>query len=89
MAPPIKKTKIGEDVTAKILGRVQIDTKKNTSETLILQRYFEIIPSVNRTAVIKTIRNKTNIYDTNIFARRIRGFEEFRRWVHEVQTGRE
>ena len=48
---PDEKTKIGEDVTAKILDRVQIDTKKNSSETLILQRYFEIIPSVNRTAV--------------------------------------
>jgi hypothetical protein len=45
------KTKIGEDVTLKILNRVQGATKKNTSETLIMQRYFEFIPSVNRTAM--------------------------------------
>jgi hypothetical protein len=36
----------------RILNRVQGATKKNTSETLILQCYFEKIPSVNRTAVI-------------------------------------
>jgi hypothetical protein len=46
------KTKIGEDVTLKILNRVQGATKKNTSETLIMQRYFEFIPSVNRTAMM-------------------------------------
>jgi hypothetical protein len=49
---PDWKTKIGEDVTSRILDRVQGATKKNTSETLVLQRYFEIVPSVNRTAVL-------------------------------------
>jgi hypothetical protein len=48
---PDWKTKIGEDVTLRILDRVQGATKKNTSETLVLQRYFEIVPAVNRTAV--------------------------------------
>lgn len=49
---PDWKTRIGEDVTSRILDRVQGATKKNTSETLVLQRYAEIVPSVNRTAVI-------------------------------------
>jgi hypothetical protein len=49
---PDWKTRIGEDVTSRILDRVQGTTKKNTSETLVLQRYAEIVPSVNRTAVI-------------------------------------
>ena len=31
---PDEKTKIGEDVTAKILGRVQIDTKKTPQKPL-------------------------------------------------------
>jgi hypothetical protein len=48
---PDWKTRIGEDVTSRILDRVQGATKKNTSETLVLQRYAEIVPSVNRTAV--------------------------------------
>ena len=48
---PDWKTRIGEDVTSRILDRVQGATKKNTSETLVLQRYAEILPSVNRTAV--------------------------------------
>src|SRR6202142_745971 len=51
---PDWKTTIGEDVTSRILDRVQGATKKNTSETLVLQRYAEIIPSVNRTAVTVT-----------------------------------
>jgi hypothetical protein len=50
---PNWKTRIGEDVTSRILDRVQGATKKNTSETLVLQRYAGIVPSVNRTAVIK------------------------------------
>jgi hypothetical protein len=50
---PDWKTKIGEDVTLRILDRVQGATKKNTSETPVLQRYFEIVPSVNRTAVME------------------------------------
>src|ERR1700683_5853163 len=41
-----------EDVTSRLLDRVQGATKKNTSENLVLQRYAEIVPSVNRTAVI-------------------------------------
>src|ERR1700687_4381618 len=45
------KTRIGENVTSRILDRVQGATKKNTSETPVLQRYAEIVPSVNRTAV--------------------------------------
>jgi len=49
---PDWKTRIGEDVTSRILDRVQGATKKNTLETLVLQRYAEIVPSVNRTAVI-------------------------------------
>jgi PHB de-polymerase C-terminus len=49
---PDWKTRIGEDVTSRILDRVQGATKKNTSETLVRQRYAEIVPSVNRTAVI-------------------------------------
>src|SRR5580704_13715897 len=49
---PDWKTRIGEDVTSRILDRVQGATKKNTSETPVLQRYAEIVPSVNRTAVI-------------------------------------
>src|SRR3974377_1986217 len=49
---PDWKTRIGEDVTSRILDRVQGATKKNTSETLVLQRYAEILPSVNRTAVL-------------------------------------
>src|SRR5271154_4238687 len=48
---PDWKTKIGEYVTLRILDRVQGATKKTASETLVLQRYFEIVPSVNRTAV--------------------------------------
>jgi hypothetical protein len=36
-----------------VLDRVQGATKKNTLETLVLQRYAEIVPSVNRTAVKK------------------------------------
>ena len=48
---PDWKTRIGEDVTSRILDRVQGATKTNTSETLVLQRYAEIVPSVNRTAV--------------------------------------
>src|SRR5277367_2927406 len=50
---PDWKTKIGEYVTSRILDRVQGATKKNTSETLVLQRYAEIVPSVNRTAVTR------------------------------------
>jgi hypothetical protein len=50
---PDWKTKIGEDVTSRILDRVQGATKKNASETPVLQRYVEIVPSVNRTAVIE------------------------------------
>src|SRR5580692_7049060 len=50
---PDWKTRIGEDVTSRILDRVQGATKKNTSETLVLQRYCEIVPSVNRTAVLQ------------------------------------
>ena len=34
---PIGKTKIGEDVTDKIPTQLQIDTKKNTSKTLMYQ----------------------------------------------------
>jgi hypothetical protein len=49
---PDWKTRIGEDVTSRILDRVQGATKKNTLETLVLQRYAEIVPSVNRTAVM-------------------------------------
>jgi hypothetical protein len=49
---PDWKTRIGEDVTSRILDRVQGATKKNTLETLVLQRYAEIVPSVNRTAVL-------------------------------------
>src|SRR5580692_8109476 len=49
---PDWKTRIGEDVTSRLLDRVQGATKKNTSENLVLQRYAEIVPSVNRTAVI-------------------------------------
>ena len=33
-------------------NRVQVDTKKNTQETLVLQRYFTKSPSLNRTALI-------------------------------------
>lgn len=50
---PDWKTRIGEDVTSRILDRVQGATKKNTSETLVLQRYAEIVRSVNRTAVTR------------------------------------
>src|ERR1700693_5649411 len=50
--PPDWKTRIGEDVTSRILDRVQGATKKNTLETPVLQRYAEIVPSVNRTAVL-------------------------------------
>src|SRR5580658_4596903 len=32
-------------------NRVQVDTKKNTQETLMLQRYFAKSPSLNRTAL--------------------------------------
>src|SRR6516165_6987714 len=49
---PDWKARIKEDVTSRILDRVQGATKKNTSETLVLQRYAEIVPSVNRTAVV-------------------------------------
>jgi len=31
--------------------RVQVDTKKNTPETLILQRYLTNSPALNRTVV--------------------------------------
>jgi hypothetical protein len=31
---------------------VQVDTKKNTKETLMLQRYVEKSPSLNRTALL-------------------------------------
>src|SRR5499427_7171794 len=55
---PDWKTRIGEDVTSRILDRVQGATKKNTSETLVLQRYAEILPSVNRTAVIQPKQNR-------------------------------
>jgi hypothetical protein len=48
---PDWKTRMGEDVTSRILDRVQGATKQNTSETLVLPRYAEIVPSVNRTAV--------------------------------------
>src|SRR3974390_3617567 len=48
---PDWKTRIGEDVTSRILDRVQGATRKNTSEILVLQRYAEILPAVNRTAV--------------------------------------
>jgi hypothetical protein len=58
---PDWKTRIGEDVTSKILDRVQGATKKNTSETLVLQRYAEIVPSVNRTAVIPPNRNRQTL----------------------------
>src|ERR1700675_4957721 len=34
-------------------NRVQVDTKKNAQETLMLQRYFTKSPSLNRTAVDK------------------------------------
>src|SRR5208282_2191187 len=50
---PDWKTKIGEDVTSRSLDRVQGATKINTSETIVLQRYIEIVPSVNRTAVTR------------------------------------
>jgi hypothetical protein len=33
-------------------NRVQVDTKKNTQETLMLQRYFAKSPSLNRTALM-------------------------------------
>jgi hypothetical protein len=56
---PDWKTRIGEDVTSRILDRVQGATKKNTSETLVLQRYAEIVPSVNRTAVISSRQLRT------------------------------
>jgi hypothetical protein len=48
---PDWKTRIGEDVTSRILDRVQGATKKNTSETIVRQGYAEIVPSVNRIAV--------------------------------------
>ena len=32
-------------------NRVQVDTKKNAQETLMLQRYFTKSPSLNRTAL--------------------------------------
>jgi hypothetical protein len=34
-------------------NRVQVDTKKNTQETLMLQRYFAKSPSLNRTALFR------------------------------------
>src|SRR5580658_3533914 len=34
-------------------NRVQVDTKKNTQETLMLQRYFAKSPSLNRTALCR------------------------------------
>jgi len=49
--PPIGKTEIGEEVTARIPNRLQIDTKKYTPKTLMPQRYSEKLPSTNRTAV--------------------------------------
>src|SRR6516225_5194598 len=52
---PDWKTRIGEDVTSRILDRVQGVTKNNTSETLVLQRYAEIVRSVNRTAVVRKV----------------------------------
>jgi ribosomal protein S24E len=48
---PRLKNQNREDVTSRILNRAQGATKKYTSETLILQRYFEITPSVNRTGM--------------------------------------
>jgi hypothetical protein len=59
---PDWKTRIGEDVTSRILDRVQGATKKNTSETLVLQRYAEIVPSVNRTAVKKERKTITSCW---------------------------
>jgi len=38
--------------------RVQVDTKKNTPETLILQRYLTNSPALNRTVVILFIGQK-------------------------------
>src|SRR6202790_4569898 len=72
---PDWKTRIGEDVTSRILDRVQGATKKNTSETTVLQRYAEIVPSVNRTAVSRghllEVRNRSLIAGAKraIFAR--------------------
>jgi len=58
---PDWKTTIGEDVTSRSLDRVQGATKINTSETLDLQRYIEIVPSVNRTAVITDTKTSNNL----------------------------
>src|SRR5271170_2233607 len=64
---PDWKTKIGEYVTSRILDRVQGATKINASETLVLQRYFEIAPSVNRTAVKKLQRKSAPSFRSLLF----------------------
>jgi integrase/recombinase XerD len=49
----LEKTKIGEEVTARIPNRLQGDTKKNTQKPLILQAFLAKSPALNRTAVIR------------------------------------
>src|SRR6202050_789665 len=70
---PDWKTKIGEDVTSRLLDRVQGATKTNTSETLVLQRYFEIVPSVNRTAVRKNGNTNTTFVKAGPASRSMAG----------------
>ena len=50
--PPIRKTKIREEITAKIQSRLQGATKKYADKILMPQRYLAKSPSINRTAVI-------------------------------------
>src|ERR1700692_1787684 len=42
-------------------NRVQVDTKKNAQETLMLQRYFTKSPSLNRTAVNRNTKSLSPI----------------------------
>ena len=49
--PPIRKTKIREEITAKIQSRLQGATKKYADKILMPQRYLAKSPSINRTAV--------------------------------------
>ena len=51
--PPIRKTKIREEITAKIQSRLQGATKKYADKILMPQRYLAKPPSINRTRVIR------------------------------------
>jgi hypothetical protein len=74
---PDWKTRIGEDVTSRLIDRVQDATKKNISENLVLQRYAEIVPSVNRTRVGMPIELACLFAEKGLMFARVAGTDEF------------